>query len=429
MGCFGCTMCNGMRRLFLSILLSLSVLVGASAGRFTTSVLDDNIATLQVLPHGEQLRLPVIELNSDDDWVTISFDEFGYEASQFNYRIVHCDANWNASGISSMEFVDGFDNGYVNQYDYSLNTTVNYINYSISLPNDDVRFNVSGNYAVLIARDNDFDNGLVAVACFSVVEPLAVIGCDVSGRAIAELNGRYQQLDIQADVRSVGATQPMQDFIMVVRQNGRADSERVFTRPTFVNGHQLQWQNSRDLMFEAGNQYRSIDFSSRYTYGAGIDRIVFDNDMYHVEVEPQQIRKYRQETRPYDAHGDYAVNFQGGDMSNVEADYMWVDWVLPMDKPFWGAEMHLLGALTGNVAGEMSLVEYDFVNKMYRKSLKLKQGGYNYLFALKNSRSGAVSVLETEGSYYQAVNRYEVYLYYRPFGARYDRLVGVWIME
>ena len=37
----------------------------------------------------------------------------------------------------------------------------------------------------------------------------------------------------------------------------------------------------------------------------------------------------------------------------------------------------------------------------------------------------AVSLLRTEGSHWETRNEYTIYVYYKPFGARYERLVGV----
>ncbi len=243
------------------------------AARFCTQIYDENIKTLQVLPNGEPLMLPVVELEAGE--IVISFDELGYEASNFYYKIVHCDAYWNESNLASMEYLNGFDGGMIDTYEYSANTTVNYIHYKVAFPNNDVQLRLSGNYAVQIARDGDFEDGLVATACFSLVEPMVDIDVDVNGITRRELNGRYQAVALDVMVDGVGARDKMQDFIVVVRQNGRTDNEAYLTRPTYVNGGRLRYENSDALIFEGGNQYRSIDFSSRYTYGAGIDHIEY----------------------------------------------------------------------------------------------------------------------------------------------------------
>jgi hypothetical protein len=68
------------------------------------------------------------------------------------------------------------------------------------------------------------------------------------------------------------------------------------------------------------------------------------------------------------------------------------------------------------------MMQYDAENKCYYLYAYLKQGGYNYMYY--TLRDGAVSMLPLEGSHWQTQNEYTVDVYYSPFGARYDRLVG-----
>ena len=412
-----------MRRLLIVLCLIFAV-NSVFAARFCTQIYDENIKTLQVLPNGESLMLPVIEFGSADE-IVVSFDELSYEASNFYYKIVHCDAYWNESNLASMEYLDGFDGGMIDTYEYSVNTTVNYIHYKIAFPNDDVRLKLSGNYAVQIARDGDFEDGVVATACFSLVEPMVDINVGVNGVTRRELNGRYQAVALDVMVDGVGSRDKMQDFIVVVRQNGRLDNEAYLTRPTYVNGDRLRYENSDALIFEGGNQYRSIDFSSRYTYGAGIDHIEYDRDMYHVVLEADASRAGNQEAYAMDVHGGYVVNLQRNDYSDTEADYMWVHFYYPAETPYLEGRMYILGDLTQNLADDKSAMIYDLSERCYVSSLLLKQGGYNYVYALKAKNKKDLSVMQTEGSFWQSRNRYEVMVYYRPFGARYDRLVGM----
>ena len=416
-----------MRRLLVVLCLVFAV-NSVFAARFCTQIFDETIKTLQVLPNGEQLMLPVIEFASADE-IVVSFDELSYEASNFYYKIVHCDAYWNRSNLASMEYLDGFDGGMIDTYEYSVNTTVNYIHYKITFPNDDVQLKLSGNYAVQIARDGDFEKGVVATACFSLVEPIVEVNVDVSGHTMKELNGRYQSVALDVMVDAVGAQDKMQDFIVVVRQNNRWDNMAYLLRPTYVNGDKLRYENNGALIFEGGNQYRSIDFSSRYTYGAGINHVEFDQDMYHVVLEPNASRADNQEGYAMDVHGGYAVNLQKNDYSDTEADYMWVHFYYPAETPYLEGRMYILGDLTQNLVDDKSEMIYDFSEKCYMRSLLLKQGGYNYVYALKAKNREVLSVMQTEGSFWQSRNRYEVLVYYRPFGARYDRLVGAMCRE
>ena len=217
-----------MKRLLVILCVVLAVNSFMKA-QYRTRIYDSNIKTLQVLLNNQPLLVPIIEMNSTEE-IVVSFDELSYEASNFYYKIVHCDASWNESDLVSMEYLDGFDGGMITTYDYSVNTTVNYIHYTVHFPNEDVRLKLSGNYAVKIARDGDFEDGLVATACFSVVESLVNVDVEISGLTTKELNGKYQALALDVVDNGVGALDKMQDFIVVVRQNGRRDSESFCCR-------------------------------------------------------------------------------------------------------------------------------------------------------------------------------------------------------
>ena len=61
----------------------------------------------------------------------------------------------------------------------------------------------------------------------------------------------------------------------------------------------------------------------------------------------------------------------------------------------------------------------------YEKALLLKQGNYNYqyIYLPDGQEEGVTAAIE--GDFHQTENEYTIYVYYRPIGARFDRLVGV----
>lgn len=389
---------------------------------FTQAVDGSAVATLRVTVDDDPLVTPVVRLGGESR-VNVSFDDITYDPRNYYYKIVHCNALWQPSDLMPMEYLDGMDDIMLSDYSFSENTTANYIHYSFSLPNDDVRFTKSGNYAVLIARDNDFEAGVVAVACFSVVEPLASLVLECSPNTLLGINGQYQQVTVNADIEQVRAVNPLTDFVLTVRQNDRRDNEAVLDRPTFTAGRSVQYTNSPKLTFEAGNLYRTVDFSSRYTYGSGIDRFIYQDDAYHVLLDPVSMGEGRR-TDGSDAHGRFVVHLQGaGEYADTDADYGWVHFTLRAPEPFVEGRVALLGGLNYNALDERALMQYDFDNHLYYLAVYLKQGGYNFQY-IYLPREGRPTLLPTEGSYWQTPNAYRAFLYYRPQGARYDRLVG-----
>ena len=69
-------------------------------------------------------------------------------------------------------------------------------------------------------------------------------------------------------------------------------------------------------------------------------------------------------------------------------------------------------------------LDYDTANQQYTKEVLLKQGYYNYHYALKDTTTNRVDVSFIEGTHYQTRNDYYIYVYYRSVGDRYDRFVG-----
>ena len=63
-------------------------------------------------------------------------------------------------------------------------------------------------------------------------------------------------------------------------------------------------------------------------------------------------------------------------------------------------------------------------NSQYEAILKLKQGFYNYKYVSVNS-NGKIIYGNIDGNYDETENEYNVIVYYRNFGERYDRVVGV----
>ena len=66
---------------------------------------------------------------------------------------------------------------------------------------------------------------------------------------------------------------------------------------------------------------------------------------------------------------------------------------------------------------------YDAYDKVFKCSMLLKQGFYNYKYVVIENNNqlneGAVS-----GNFYQTENNYKVIAYYRDLGKRYDRIIG-----
>jgi hypothetical protein len=122
-----------------------------------------------------------------------------------------------------------------------------------------------------------------------------------------------------------------------------------------------------------------------------------------------------------DANGQWVVNCEKSDYVDTEAEYMWVHFCLPVKQPIV-SPVFVGGDLFYNTYTMNNMMQYDAESKCYYLYAYLKQGGYNYMYYTLDKQK--MSLLPLEGSHWQTRNEYVVDVYYKPFGARYDRLVG-----
>jgi len=416
-----------MKHLLLIVILFLNINAVFSQ-RYRTQVFDSEIKTLQVNVGNNNLQLPVVELGGNES-ITISFDQLSHEAHYYSYRLIHCNADWTASAISTNEFLRGFTNSDIRDFALSQTTTVIYTHYAFSLPNDEMQFTVSGNYAVIICEDNKWDKP-VAVVCFSVVEPKVLIEAKVRGNTDIELNRRLQQLDFDVLLRGFRINDINNDLKVVVRQNNRSDNEVTNLKPTFIANDKLNYINNKNLIFEGGNEFHRFDISSVYRAAIGLDAIRFQQPNYHAFIIPNKINTSRVYVHDFDVNGKFIINCQEAIYDvNTEADYMYVHFILSKPEPFFDGKVFIGGEWNYNLLNDNALMQYDLSGKYYFKTVLLKQGGYNfqYLFLPKNSNKASLEPIE--GSFWQTGNEYTIYVYYRPFGARFDRLIGFKINE
>ena len=89
--------------------------------------------------------------------------------------------------------------------------------------------------------------------------------------------------------------------------------------------------------------------------------------------------------------------------------------------------MYVFGELTNYEQNDASRMNFNDTKGVYEKELYLKQGYYNYSYVtLTDKKQAGVlpSFENTEGNFWGTENGYMILVYFRPFGARADELIG-----
>ena len=383
-----------------------------------TRVFNEQVRTLRV--ERDVLVLDAIEP------LHISFDEMSHEVHFYSFTVEML----NSSLISS-EYLQGFTTKDITDYEHSMNTSREYTHYWFEFPNEDMTLTKSGNYRLTIYEDGNPDNK-VAEVDFCVVEPLVAIDARVKANTDIEFNGRYQQVEMDVDFGNTDFILQSNEVSVVVTQNNRIDNAVTLKQPTFVEPHRLRYLNNKSLIFEGGNEYHHFDAFSCFYAGVGIDRVFHEMGDYHAVLFADEITQ-GQYIHQYDSDGRFVVNAERTSDPDTEAEYMWVYWTLPMDKPFFDGALYVGGDIFNNELNLRNRMQYDAEAKVYWLTALVKQGGYDYQYwfvpKITNNQSPITNKNTTtqrvDGSYWQTENEYTIYVYWRPFGTRYDRLVGV----
>ena len=380
------------------------------------------IHTLQTIVNDDWLLDDVITLGTDD-WVSISFDHFSHDYHRFVYRIVHCNADWTPSDLFEVDYMDGFNNQPIEDYENSLNTTMLYTHYHLDLPNDNIQFKASGNYRVEIYLDEDDNSGnaLAAVACFRIVEPRMALNASITSNTDIDTNLSHQQVSFAVSYNSSEVVDPATEIKPYIYQNSRTDNCVSLVKPTYISPGHVEYVHNKALIFPAGNEYRRFEVINMHYATQGVDKISFFAPYYHATLYPDAPRRNYSYDEDHD--GRYLIRYNLAEDPNTEADYLFVHYRL--NSPHLsGGEFYLSGEFTYNEFTPAYRASYNEAEQAYEATVMLKQGAYDFLYLWVPNGSSIGQTGPAEGNFYEAENEYQIYIYHRPFGGRYDRLVA-----
>lgn len=427
----------------------LALLMGmASASRAQSNkVYDPMIHTLQTMVNDDWLHDDVITLGTDD-WVTISFDHFTHDYHRFIYKIVHCNADWTPSELFEVDYMDGFNNQPIEDYENSLNTTMLYTHYRLDLPNDDIQFKVSGNYRVEIYLDEEasppalsqregasLHRGIespslegvrggpapVATACFRIVEPRMGLNVSVTSNTDIDTNLSHQQVELTLNYPPNEVMNPATEIKPYVYQNSRTDNMVSLVKPTYVSPGHSEYTHNRALIFPAGNEYRRFEVINMHYATQGVDKMSYFEPYYHATLLPDAPRRNYSYDEDHD--GRYLIRYNMAQDTNIEADYFFAHFTLYMPRRT-GGNFYLTGEFAYNDFTPEYQMTYNNAAQAYEGTILLKQGAYDFMYLWVPESSTIGQTGPAEGNFYEAENEYQVYIYHRPFGGRYDRLVA-----
>ena len=125
-----------------------------------------------------------------------------------------------------------------------------------------------------------------------------------------------------------------------------------------------------------------------------------------------------------DADGRFIIDNQNANQTLLQCDYATVLFSIKQNLPLDEADVYVFGELSDWQLKPEFRMQYDPVTQVYWCDTWLKQGHYDYQYVVVDRKTGKPELDGLEGNWYTTGNQYTVLVYFRPFGARYDRLMG-----
>jgi len=370
------------------------------------------------------LAPPIVPLSQPQP-VVLEFDvlEAGQQPPRLTARLVHCDLRWQPSQLTTMQYLDEINEFNFTNYRASVNTKVPYFHYALQLP----RVKISGNYLLVVSDQR----GAPLLSRRVLVYESQVVAYLRPGIVAGGLEARYayQQLDFGISYAAADLVNPAQEVRVVLRQNYRWDNARYDLAPTFVRDaeRRLDYQYfNYENAFPGLSEYRFFDTRSLQANGLNVGRLLRQNTPTGAELLPEATRNGQTYTACADANGQRV--FENREFGNgaVNGDYAQVSFRLNAPQPAPGP-VYVFGALSDWQLRDELRLRYDSVGRAYVGQALLKQGYYNYSYAVAPARGAPNPVPDEiffEGTHTETENQYDLLVYYRPPGSRADLLIA-----
>ena len=326
--------------------------------------------------------------------------------------------------LMQSDYLDGFAENPITDYEQSFNTTFNYVNYQLVIPNKDVQIKKSGNYALVVYEDNDKEK-LVLSKRFYVVEPLTNITGRIKRATGDAFQGENQEVDFTINHKNLVINNPREEVKVVVMQNNRWDNSIRDLKPLFIRPDELVYDYDKENVFEGGNEFRYFDIRSNRMNGENVASTDFFRPYYHKTLVVDEVRSNKSYFDYREMNGKYTIESQDRVQNyDIDCDYVFVHFRLQLESILMGGTVNVFGALTNWNANKSNEMTWNFDTSEYELTLLLKQGYYNYEYVYVPQGSKVADSKNIEGSFWQTENDYQIFVYYHEIASRYDRLVG-----
>ena len=404
------------------IIVAMIVFVELTAAQevLQDRIYSKNIKTALMYLGDDDLSFPIWDLGSRKS-LTLTFDDLDTKSKDYYYTIVHCNSDWTRSNLDQSEYIDGYFEDQISDYQTSFNTTVDYVHYKLQVPNDYMQPVRSGNYILQVFESSNPEK-IVLSKRFMVVERKTDIQAIVKNMNQGAYFYNDQEMEIVVEYFENEFYDISQNLKLQVLQNRNWIQSLILDRPDLIKDNEFTYNNFSKLKFKGGNEFHHFNTKNIHYVAENIRNISFVDNMYHFLLVENKDRTFDDYKYVPDVNGLFKVDVTQSDYPETEADYSFVYFTLEMDAPMHQGDIYVWGALTNYEFSSDNKLKYNFEQKAYEGRLRLKQGYYNYQYVYVEKENPDFTYIE--GNHSETENSYTILVYYKDYRGGYDRLIG-----
>ncbi len=404
--------------LTIKTLLIWNFLFGFSSSN-PDQTFSDNIKSVQITLVGDELAAPILSLNSNNQLI-VRFDLLEEEQNRLAYRLIHYNSDWTPSAVRVNDYLSNFRNEfYLNDYEYSFNTLVPYTHFSLLLPNDDVSFKLSGNYAIEVFPEDNPENILFRKR-FMVVNRQVQVEGEIRHNNQKQYFDKEQRVDFVVNYPNFNMENPAANVKAVISQNFNWSRTTPVLKPLFLRNQQLDFTyRNRLTTFPGSSEYDFFDIRSLTYESRNVRKIEENEDQTHVLLRPKKAFHNTSYFYFKDLNGQFYIDAENRSNPMTEADYSWVTFSLIGEAQ--NGKVYATGNFVNGELTEQNRMQYSPADSLYYTHILLKQGQYDYAFILQKPDGVLVNML---GDFSETENDYYVFVYYYDNRLRGERLIG-----
>ncbi|MFS4494816.1 DUF5103 domain-containing protein [Maribacter sp. 2308TA10-17] len=362
-------------------------------------------------------QFPVVKIGEP---IRLEFDDILASEQDYYYKIVHCDYDWTPSQLLKSQYLSGVDNQRIIDYGNSYNTLQPYSNYRLTIPNENVRLKVTGNFVIEIYNDS---YELQFSRRFVVYNDAVQVGAIVKRSRDFKYLNEKQVVHININASNFQLVNPKKEVKIAILQNYHWPTAIYNVKPQFTIGSELVYKYDKETSFYGGNEFLNFDTKDLRAPTSVISHIELE-DIYHHYLFGDRYRFNIPYNYYPDINGDFVIRtLQGNDISR-EAEYTNIHFKLPYAEELALDEVYIFGKHNNYALTEENKMTYNEDTGMMEGIVMMKQGFYNYKYVIKRE-DDVVDLNTVSGNFHFTENNYLVLVYYRNFGDLYDGIIGI----